>query len=147
MATVDVVDFLDIQRAGDVEFGPGLRSYVKATFTDQLSAELAAVLVERGRSLGSPLTQVELLSMGGAIKRVGAADTAFPHRNAGWLLNVPGSWTDAADSDREVAWVRETYAAIAPLRQRRRVLELHGGRRRRRAARPPTGRRCGGCRS
>ena len=114
VATVDVVDFLDIQRAGDVEFGPGLRSYVKATFTDQLSAELAAVLVERGRSLGSPLTQVELLSMGGAIKRVGAADTAFPHRNAGWLLNVPGSWTDAADSEREVAWVRETYAAITP---------------------------------
>ncbi len=114
VTTIDVVDFLDIQRAGDVEFGPGLRSYVKATFANELSDELAAVLVERGRSLGSPLTQVELLSMGGAINRVGAADTAFPHRNAAWLLNVPASWTDPADSEREVAWVRETYAAIAP---------------------------------
>jgi FAD/FMN-containing dehydrogenase len=114
VATVDVVDFLDIQRAGDVEFGPGLRSYVKAAFANELSDELATVLMERGRSLGSPLTQVELLSMGGAIGRVGAADTAFPHRAAGWLLNVPASWTDPAETEREVAWVRETYAAMAP---------------------------------
>ncbi|MEP7177673.1 MAG: FAD-binding oxidoreductase [Pseudonocardiales bacterium] len=114
VTTVDVVDFLDIQRAGDVEFGPGLRSYVKATFADQVSDELAAVLIDRGRVLGSPLTQVELLSMGGAIRRVGPGDTAFPHRDASWLINVPASWTDVADSEREIAWVRDTYAAIEP---------------------------------
>ncbi|WP_375479022.1 FAD-binding oxidoreductase [uncultured Jatrophihabitans sp.] len=113
-AALDVVDFLDIQRAGDVEFGPGLRTYVKATFAGELTDGLAGVLAERGRLLRSPLAQVEVLSMGGAIRRVAPDATAFPHRDAGWLLNVPSSWRDAADTDYEIGWVRDTYAAIEP---------------------------------
>jgi FAD/FMN-containing dehydrogenase len=113
-SALEVVDFLDIQRAGDVEFGAGLRTYVKATFADELSAGLADVLVERGALLRSPLAQVEVLSMGGAIRRVASEATAFPHRDAGWLLNVPASWHDEADSDYEIGWVRDTHAAIVP---------------------------------
>lgn len=113
--SIDLVPFAVIQRAGDEDFGPGLMSYVKATFGGSLTPELVDVLVERGRLLHSPLTQVELLSMGGSISDVAADATAFPHRNSPWLLNVPASWTDAADSDYEIAWVRDTFAAIAPL--------------------------------
>ncbi|CAN5342950.1 FAD-binding oxidoreductase [soil metagenome] len=114
-SSVDVVPFLFMQRAGDDDFGAaGMLSYTKATFGSRLTPELVDVLVERARSLRSPLTQVELLSMGGAIARVDVDATAFPHRTSPWLLNVPSSWLDAADSAYEMAWVRDTFAAIAP---------------------------------
>jgi FAD/FMN-containing dehydrogenase len=40
--------------------------------------------------------------------------TAFPFRDARWLINVPATWREAADDEREIAWARETYAAIEP---------------------------------
>ena len=112
--SVDVLPFEWLQTAGDVEFGHGLHSYVKATFASGLSDKLVDVLVERGKLLRSPLTQVELLSMGGAINRVARDATAFPYRDARWLFNVPASWVDPVDSDYEIAWVRDTFAAIQP---------------------------------
>ncbi len=112
--SLDLVPFAEIQTAGDQDFRAGLHSYVKATFGDELTDGLIDALVERGRSLGSELTQVELLAMGGAIRWVASDATAFPYRDAAWLLNVPASWQDPADSEREIAWVRDTFAAIAP---------------------------------
>ena len=99
---------------GDEVFRHGLHSYIKATFADELSEGLVEALVERGRTLGSPLAQVEVLSLGGAIARVPSDATAYPHRSARWLLNIPASWEDPAETEREVAWVRETFAAIKP---------------------------------
>jgi hypothetical protein len=114
-SSVDVIPFLWMQRAGDDDFGAGgMMSYTKATFGSELSPGLVDVLVERAHLLHSPLTQVELLSMGGAISRVPVDATAFPHRTSPWLLNVPSSWLDPADNDYEIAWVRDTFAAIAP---------------------------------
>lgn len=112
--SVDVIPFGWLQTAGDEEFGQGLHSYVKATFGNELSGALVDVLIERGKLLRSPLTQVELLSMGGAIDRVAGDATAFPYRDARWLFNVPASWADPADTDYEIGWVRDTFAAIQP---------------------------------
>ncbi len=112
--SVDVIPFGWLQKAGDAEFGHGLHSYVKATFASGLSDELVDVLIDQGKLLRSPLTQVELLSMGGAIDRVASDATAFPYRDARWLFNVPASWADPADSDYEIRWVRDTFAAIQP---------------------------------
>jgi len=42
------------------------------------------------------------------------AATAFPFRNARWLINIPATWRDAADDEREIDWARATYAAIRP---------------------------------
>ena len=52
--------------------------------------------------------------MGGAIARVAPDATAFPYRDARWLINIPATWRDVADDEREIAWARETYAAIKP---------------------------------
>ena len=110
--SVDDVPYLFMQRAGDEEFGYGLYTYVKATFGAELSPGLIDALVERGRLLESPLTQVELLSMGGRISEIAPDATAFPYRDAAWLLNVPASWTDPDGTDYERQWVRDTYRAI-----------------------------------
>lgn len=104
-----------IQTEGDEIFGPGLLSYVKATFADTLSPELIDVIAGQGRQLGSEVSQIEVLSMGGAIRQVAPQATAFPHRNASWLINIPASWRTAAQSEAEIGWVRDTFAALRPL--------------------------------
>jgi FAD/FMN-containing dehydrogenase len=110
-----IVPFGQIQAEGDEFFGPGLLSYVKATFADELTAGLIDVLAGQGRRLGSDVSQIEVLSMGGAIRRVAPEATAFPHRAASWLINVPASWRSPVDTGREISWVRETFAALRPL--------------------------------
>jgi FAD/FMN-containing dehydrogenase len=112
--SVDLFPFTAIQTAGDSEFGHGLLSYVKATFGSELQPGLVDVLVERGKLLHSPLTQVEVLAMGGAIRKVAPDATAFPYRDASWLFNVPASWEHAHHTGYEVAWVRDTFTAIEP---------------------------------
>ena len=111
---LSVVPFLTIQTITDEIFAHGLRTYIKAGFADDLSDGLIAAVLERAESIESPISQVELLAMGGAIARVPADASAFPYRDARWLLNIPASWHDAADDEREIAWARETYVAVKP---------------------------------
>jgi hypothetical protein len=109
-----VVPFLEIQTAGDEIFGHGKLSYIKATFADELTDDLLDALLPFGEEIGSERSQVELLSMGGAISRVPADATAFPHRDVKWLINIPATWESPAKSEAEIDWVRRTYAAIQP---------------------------------
>ena len=111
------IPYLAMQTVTDELLAPGtLRAYVKAGFAAQLTDELVDVLIDRGGQVGSPLSVIEVLSMGGAIDRVDAAATAFAHRNARWLVNVPAQWADPdpATRTREVEWVRDTFTALAP---------------------------------
>ncbi|MFI9812684.1 FAD-binding oxidoreductase [Saccharothrix variisporea] len=58
-----------------------------------------------------------LFSWGGAINRVGAADTAFPHRDAMFLLSLDTSWVTAdapATVRRNLDWLAELREALAP---------------------------------
>lgn len=111
------IAYLAMQTVTDELLAPGtLRAYVKAGFAATLTDGLLDVLIERGGLVGSPLSVIEVLSMGGAIDRVDSDATAFPHRGSRWLVNVPAQWADP-DPDvgaREVAWVRETFAALEP---------------------------------
>jgi FAD/FMN-containing dehydrogenase len=111
---LSVVPFLTIQAITDELFGHGLRTYIKAGFVDDLSDGLIDALLERAGEVESPISQVELLAMRGAISRVEPEATAFPYRDAGWLVNVPATWREEADDEREIAWARETYRAIQP---------------------------------
>jgi hypothetical protein len=107
--------YLAIQTVTDELLAPGtLHAYVKAGFAAELTEAMIEVLLTQGGEVGSPLSVIEVLSMGGAIDRVAPEATAFPHRGSRWLINVPGQWADPADSTREIRWVRESFAALAP---------------------------------
>ena len=111
---LSVVPFLFMQTITDDLFAHGLRTYIKAGFADDLPDELIDTLIERAALIQSPISQVELLALGGAIARVDSAATAFPFRQARWLINIPATWRDAGDDEREIAWARATYAAVKP---------------------------------
>ena len=111
---LSVVPFPFMQTVTDDLFAHGLRTYIKAGFAADLPDALIDVLLDRAALLESPISQVELLALGGAISQVSPEATAFPFRNARWLINIPATWRDAADDEREIGWARATYAAIRP---------------------------------
>jgi FAD/FMN-containing dehydrogenase len=113
-ASLDVVGFLEIQTLTDEIFAAGKRTYIKAGFATELADGTLDALLGAAAEVASPLSQIEVLAMGGAIARVDPGATAFPHRDARWLLNVPAMWEDVADTDAEVAWARRTFAALEP---------------------------------
>ncbi|MGN6870311.1 MAG: FAD-binding oxidoreductase [Solirubrobacteraceae bacterium] len=112
--SIETVPFLQIQTLTDEIFAAGKRTYIKAGFARALTDQLIETLCEHGAQVGSPFSQIEVLALGGAIGRVPPDATAFPHRDASWLINVPGTWEDAADDAAEIDWVRRSFAALEP---------------------------------
>jgi FAD/FMN-containing dehydrogenase len=98
----------------DAGFPAGSLNYWLSSFTRGLPDELIDIAVERFATVTSPMTGILLEHFHGAVTRVGATETAVPHRDEGWNLLIPSVWTDPADSDANIAWSRETFAALRP---------------------------------
>jgi FAD/FMN-containing dehydrogenase len=98
----------------DAGYPPGSLNYWLSSFTRDLSDELIDLAVERFSTVPSPMTAILLEHFHGAVTRVGATETAVPHREQGWNLLIPAVWTDAADTQANIAWTRETFAALRP---------------------------------
>ncbi len=110
--------YVDIQKIVEPMFPPGRLNYWKASFVDDLSDELVDILVAAYRRVPSRYSNVALEPMGGAIARVPDTATAFHHRAAAYSLLILGGWVDAAQSEVNVAWVRDLWDATRPLSSR-----------------------------
>ena len=51
---------------------------------------------------------------GGAVKRVGEMDTAFPHRNAETMIAVGGGWMDPAQDAEAMGLLRAWFRNLEP---------------------------------
>jgi FAD/FMN-containing dehydrogenase len=88
-------------------------NYWKSAFLPALTDEAIGRIVARGTSLPSPLAQVHVHHLGGAVSRIPAGATAFGQRSAPYLVNVPTMWTEPERTDEMVAWTRACHAEIA----------------------------------
>ncbi|HEV2130149.1 MAG TPA: BBE domain-containing protein, partial [Longimicrobiaceae bacterium] len=70
--------------------------------------------IEHMASVPSPLTAVLLEHMSGAVRRVGADETAFAHRDAEYNLAIISRWVDPVEAERQIAWTRALHEAIRP---------------------------------
>ena len=59
------------------------------------------------------MTLAVVFHMGGAINRVGSADTAYGERTAQWMSSFDGNWEDPKDNVANIAWVRDAFNAVA----------------------------------
>jgi FAD/FMN-containing dehydrogenase len=109
------VPYLAIQSITDELLAPGtIHAYLKAGFTAELTDTMIDCLIDRGSQVGSRLSVIEVLALGGAIRDVPSDATAFPHRDARWLINIAGQWHEPGDTEDEVAWVHGTFATLEP---------------------------------
>jgi FAD/FMN-containing dehydrogenase len=98
----------------DAGYPSGSLNYWLSSFARGLSDELIDTAVECFASVPSPLSAILFEHFHGAVTRVGPTETAVPHRSEGWNLLIPSVWTDPADNDANIAWTRETFAALRP---------------------------------
>jgi FAD/FMN-containing dehydrogenase len=110
----------------DAGYPTGACNYWLSSFTSGISDGLIDTIIERFETVPSPMSAVLLEQFHGAVCAVGATDTAVPHREKGWNLLLPSVWVDPADSDANVAWTRDTHAALAPHLSQRRWLNYLG---------------------
>jgi FAD/FMN-containing dehydrogenase len=98
----------------DAGYPSGSLNYWLSSFTHGLPDELIDVAVERFATVPSPMSAMLLEHFHGAVTRVGPTETAVPHRDEGWSLLLPSVWTDPAETDANIAWTREAFAALRP---------------------------------
>jgi FAD/FMN-containing dehydrogenase len=98
----------------DDGYPKGALNYWKSSFLARLSDDAIDTMVEHFEHCPTPMGQVLLEHFHGAATRVGATDTAFPHRSEGYNFLVASQTMDPAIADRCTAWVRRTYAAMKP---------------------------------
>jgi FAD/FMN-containing dehydrogenase len=98
----------------DAGFPAGSLNYWLSSFTRGLPDELIDIAVERFATVPSPMTAILLEHFHGAVTRVGATETAVPHRDQGWNLLIPSVWTNPAENEANIAWSREAFAAMRP---------------------------------
>ena len=114
---VDVISphpFTGWQAAFDPLLTPGARNYWKShDFTDLSDAAIKVVL-DAVRTLPSPECEVFIAHVGGAMARVAPDATAWPNRNAHFIMNVHTRWRDRAQDQACVAWARRLFDAAAP---------------------------------
>jgi FAD/FMN-containing dehydrogenase len=96
----------------DAAFPKGALNYWKSNFLTALSDGVIDAMIERFASAPSPMSAILLEHFHGAAVRVGPTATAFPHRAQGYNLLVVGEWMEPAATAANVAWARETYAAM-----------------------------------
>ena len=72
------------------------------------------VLLEATRQLPTPECEIFIGHLGGAINKVPAQATAYPHRNVEFVMNVHTRWSDPGQDQKCIAWARKLYDAAAP---------------------------------
>jgi FAD/FMN-containing dehydrogenase len=95
----------------------GLQHYWKAAYAGELSTDLIKAHLEHGPKVPTVNSTVHLYPINGACHDVAPDATAFGHRDATYSMVIAGMWPDPADNEANTRWVRDYYAAIAPLSQ------------------------------
>ena len=98
----------------DPAFPKGALNYWKASFLTDLSDDAIAVLIDRFDACPSPMSHIVIEHFHGAASRVPVDRTACAMRITGFNVAIIAQWLNAADTDRNIAWARDTYGALAP---------------------------------
>jgi len=110
----EAMPYLAVQHLFDEEYPDGRRYYWKSSYLKGLDDAAVDTLVDFGARRPSPLSSVDVWSLGGAIARVGAKDTPIAHRSAEFLIGIEANWDDPSDDDANKAWARGLAKALEP---------------------------------
>jgi FAD/FMN-containing dehydrogenase len=105
--------YVALQQMLDPTAPHGLQGYSRAHWLRSDAEDAVEAAVERFRAVTSPLSQLILGRMGGAVARRDPSETAFGHRDAHGQAWIVAAWTEG-DADAHVEWVRDTYDLFAP---------------------------------
>jgi FAD/FMN-containing dehydrogenase len=111
---VGVQPYTAWQQAFDPLLATGARNYWKSHNFAQLSEGAIDAIITYASTLPSPQCEIFVGTVGGQTARVAPEATAYPSRDANYVMNVHGRWESPADDAHCMAWAREFFAASQP---------------------------------
>ena len=102
------------QQAFDPLLTPGARNYWKSHDFLELSDGAIDLMLEFAGRLPSPQCEIVAVNLGGAVNRVPATATAYPHRDVKFIMNVHTRWGEPGQDKPCIAWARELFDKMAP---------------------------------
>ena len=106
--------FAAFQQAFDPLLEPGARNYWKSHNFTELRDELLNELLAYVETLPSPQSEIFIAQVGGQINRVAVEATAYPHRDAKFIMNVHTRWENSSQDAECIDWARKFYEASKP---------------------------------
>jgi len=90
------------------------RCYWKSTYLSGLDDSVVSEITKRVAKRPSEMTFASIWKFGGAVQRVAADATAFGDRSMPFMLSLDAIWSDPADDDTNIEWVRDVWEDIQP---------------------------------
>ncbi len=106
----------------DAAYPTGSLNYWKSAFFAELSDEAIDAIAAAFAQAPTEYCAILLEHFHGAVTRVGATETAVPHRDEGYNMLLPSVWLDPAETEANVAWTRATFDLFKPYLAGRRWL-------------------------
>ncbi len=110
---VGPMPFAGFQQLFDPLLTAGARNYWKSHNFTELSDGAMDTLIDYAGKLPTPLSEIFVGHLGGAINRVKKNATAYPHRDANFVMNVHTRWEDKAADAQCIEWARKLFDATA----------------------------------
>lgn len=102
------------QTAFDPLLTPGARNYWKSHNFTELDDGLIDTAIDYLGRLPSDQTEIFFGRLGGAVNEIPADATAYPHRDAEYVMNVHARWNGTSDDSTCIEWSREYFDETAP---------------------------------
>jgi FAD/FMN-containing dehydrogenase len=98
----------------DPAFPKGAFNYWKAQFLTDLSDDAIRTLIQAYEACPSPMSHIILEHFHGAASRVPVSSTACALRTTGFNVVIVSQWTSPGETNRGIAWARDTFSALTP---------------------------------
>lgn len=114
ISVITPMPFVNLQKNFNHLFVKGKRYYWKSHYMKELSVEALETLYNGIQPILGPYTGVGFELLGGAVSRVKDEDTAFPQRQANYVLGIWTGWETPDDDETIIKWARNLYDKMAP---------------------------------
>jgi FAD/FMN-containing dehydrogenase len=92
----------------------GRRYYWKSEYLPAVEPAFLSRVVEGAVAAPSPHSAILVFPFDGGVNRLPQDHSAVGNRDARFVVNIAGSWDEAADDESNIEWARATWQGIRP---------------------------------
>jgi FAD/FMN-containing dehydrogenase len=101
--------WVDVQRFLDADYPDGNSYYWKSIYLDHLDDQVIAILTRYAKKRPSPISSIDVWTLGRAMSRIAASETAFYKRDAPYMIGIEANWNGVNDNNANIEWARGLY--------------------------------------
>ena len=112
--SVKSMEYVAVQRSGDINDPRAEGSYLKSGFVANIPAGLISAIIERFQGDPRRSTAIFFQQGGGAIARVPSSATAFAQRDVQANMLCAVGWKHGDDASEHIRWIKQYWTALEP---------------------------------